>query len=64
MVRGNFQKPAAFDKFDAIIALGAVIVVAHHFGSLSAGECAKGLGVVALETQCLYDQWCLNDRQH
>lgn len=44
------KKLAASDKFDAIIALGAVIRGSTPHFDFVAGECAKGLGVVALES--------------
>ena len=43
------KKLAASNKFDAIIALGAVIRGSTPHFDFVAGECAKGLGVVALE---------------
>ena len=44
------KKLAASDKFDAIIALGAVIRGSTPHFDFVAGECAQGLGVVALES--------------
>ena len=44
------KKLAASNKFDAIIALGAVIRGSTPHFDFVAGECAKGLGVVALES--------------
>ena len=43
------KKLAASQKFDAIIALGAVIRGGTPHFDYVAGECAKGLGVVALD---------------
>lgn len=43
------KKLAASQKFDAIIALGAVIRGGTPHFDYVAGECAKGLGVVGLE---------------
>lgn len=44
------KKIALTQKYDAIIALGAVIRGSTPHFDFVAGECAKGLGVVALET--------------
>ncbi len=44
------QKAAKSGKYDAIIALGAVIRGGTPHFDYVAGECAKGLGVVSLET--------------
>ena len=44
------KKLAASDRFDAIIALGAVIRGSTPHFDFVAGECAKGLGVVSLDT--------------
>ena len=44
------KKLAASNKFDAIIALGAVIRGSTPHFDFVAGECAKGLGVGALES--------------
>ena len=44
------KKLAATDKFDAIIALGAVIRGSTPHFDFVGGECAKGLGVVGLDT--------------
>lgn len=44
------KKLAATNGFDAIIALGAVIRGSTPHFDFVAGECAKGLGVVGLET--------------
>ena len=44
------KKLAASDRFDAIIALGAVIRGSTPHFAFVAGECAKGLGVVGLDT--------------
>ena len=44
------KKLAASNKFDAIIALGAVIRGSTPHFDFVAGECAKGFGVVALES--------------
>jgi len=44
------KKLAASDRFDAIIALGAVIRGSTPHFDFVAGECAKGLGVVGLDT--------------
>ena len=43
------KKLAASNKFDAIIALGAVIRGGTPHFDYVAGECAKGLGVVGLD---------------
>ncbi|NUL20649.1 6,7-dimethyl-8-ribityllumazine synthase, partial [Agrobacterium tumefaciens] len=43
------KKLATSNQFDAIIALGAVIRGSTPHFDFVAGECAKGLGVVALE---------------
>ena len=43
------KKLAASQKFDAIIALGAVIRGGTPHFDYVAGECAKGLGVVGLD---------------
>ena len=43
------KKLAASGKYDAIIALGAVIRGSTPHFDFVAGECAKGLGVVGLE---------------
>ncbi|MDO4222655.1 MAG: 6,7-dimethyl-8-ribityllumazine synthase [Acinetobacter sp.] len=43
------KKLAQSNKFDAIIALGAVIRGSTPHFDFVAGECAKGLGVVALD---------------
>lgn len=43
------KKFAASNKFDAIIALGAVIRGSTPHFDFVAGECAKGLGVVGLD---------------
>jgi len=43
------KKLAASSKYDAIIALGAVIRGGTPHFDFVAGECAKGLGVVGLE---------------
>ncbi|MEC7120576.1 MAG: 6,7-dimethyl-8-ribityllumazine synthase, partial [Pseudomonadota bacterium] len=43
------KKLAASGKYDAIIALGAVIRGGTPHFEFVAGECAKGLGVVGLE---------------
>lgn len=50
---GNYRsllKLATSNQFDAIIALGAVIRGSTPHFDFVAGECAKGLGVVALES--------------
>ncbi|KAA8732398.1 6,7-dimethyl-8-ribityllumazine synthase [Acinetobacter qingfengensis] len=44
------KKLATTQKFDAIIALGAVIRGSTPHFDFVAGECAKGLGVVGLES--------------
>ena len=44
------KKAAQSGKYDAIIALGAVIRGGTPHFDYVAGECAKGLGVVSLET--------------
>ena len=44
------KKLAASDRFDAIIALGAVIRGSTPHFDFVAGECAKGLGVGGLDT--------------
>ena len=44
------QKAAKSGKYDAIIALGAVIRGGTPHFDFVAGECAKGLGVVSLES--------------
>ena len=44
------KKLAASGKYDAIIALGAVIRGGTPHFEFVAGECAKGLGVVSLES--------------
>ena len=44
------KKLATSNQFDAIIALGAVIRGSTPHFDFVAGECAKGLGVVALES--------------
>ena len=44
------RRVAASGKFDGIIALGAVIRGSTPHFDFVAGECAKGLGVVALES--------------
>lgn len=44
------KKLALSEKYDAVIALGAVIRGSTPHFDFVAGECAKGLGVVALET--------------
>jgi len=44
------KKLAASDRFDAIIALGAVIRGSTPHFDFVAGECAKSLGVVGLDT--------------
>ncbi|WP_298891888.1 6,7-dimethyl-8-ribityllumazine synthase [Acinetobacter sp.] len=44
------KKFAATGKYDAIIALGAVIRGSTPHFDFVAGECAKGLGVVGLES--------------
>ncbi|MCH4248851.1 MULTISPECIES: 6,7-dimethyl-8-ribityllumazine synthase [Acinetobacter] len=44
------KKLAATQKFDAIIALGAVIRGSTPHFDFVAGECAKGLGVVGLDS--------------
>lgn len=44
------KKLAASGRYDAIIALGAVIRGGTPHFDYVAGECAKGLGVVSLET--------------
>lgn len=44
------KKAALSGKYDAIIALGAVIRGGTPHFDYVAGECAKGLGVVSLET--------------
>jgi len=44
------KKLAATNKFDAIIALGAVIRGSTPHFDFVAGECANGLGVVGLDT--------------
>jgi 6,7-dimethyl-8-ribityllumazine synthase len=44
------KKLAVSQKFDAIIALGAVIRGGTPHFDYVAGECAKGLGVVSLES--------------
>ena len=44
------KKLAASDRFDAIIALGAVIRGSTPHFDFVAGECVKGLGVVSLDT--------------
>jgi 6,7-dimethyl-8-ribityllumazine synthase len=44
------KKLAATQQYDAIIALGAVIRGGTPHFDYVAGECAKGLGVVSLET--------------
>ena len=55
-VPGAFELPlaaqamAASNKYDAIIALGAVIRGSTPHFDFVAGECAKGLGVVGLDT--------------
>ena len=43
------KKTGASQKFDAIIALGAVIRGGTPHFDYVAGECAKGLGVVGLD---------------
>ena len=43
------KKLAASDRFDAIIALGAVIRGSTPHFDFVAGECVKGLGVVSLD---------------
>lgn len=44
------KKLVASQKFDAVIALGAVIRGSTPHFDFVAGECAKGLGVVALDS--------------
>lgn len=44
------KKLAQSQKYDAVIALGAVIRGSTPHFDFVAGECAKGLGVVALES--------------
>ena len=44
------KKLAASDRFDAIIALGAVIRGSTPHFDFVAGECVKGLGVVSLDS--------------
>ncbi len=44
------QKLAESEKYDAIIALGAVIRGGTPHFDFVAGECAKGLGVVSLDS--------------
>ena len=44
------KKLAASDRFDAIIALGAVIRGRTPHFDVVVGECAEGLGVVGLDT--------------
>lgn len=44
------KKLVASERFDAIIALGAVIRGSTPHFDFVAGECAKGLGVVCLES--------------
>ena len=44
------KKLVASERFDAIIALGAVIRISIPHFYFVAGECAKGLGVVGLES--------------
>ena len=44
------KKLVASERFDAIIALGAVIRGSTPHFDFVAGECAKGLGVVGLES--------------
>lgn len=53
LAHGNSRlllKLATSNQFDAIIALGAVIRGSTPHFDFVAGECAKGLGVVALES--------------
>jgi 6,7-dimethyl-8-ribityllumazine synthase len=58
------KKLAASQKFDAIIALGAVIRGGTPHFDYVAGECAKGLGSGWFRRRYSRCVWCLNDRQH